>query len=557
MATDYYKDYGFQPYKYSSSDGGMMTGFKQEWLDQIAAENGIFPQMMLTGTTDNDPVSNPAFFTAAPKNVYDAYNFLTKNYGQTVGADSFQKIKQTPEGLVGVISKEGGGYSSARLQDMGNGQYKVVGGNYWDELPEDRIGVDALIPMIMASVITGGGALAGAAAEGVAAGGLTGGAALDAGVAAGAAQSAAAGGAGLIGGSAAGGELGWLGTAGEAAGGLGGYGAGSTGVYGAGAAGAATGGNMFGDDLLSWLDGPAGGGGSTTDWWTSAASPSSNYSLGDLADTIFGTGASTASNASKLLNLLGGGSASSSNLGTLLGGLAGLGGIGSAKQEGTTTTSVEPWKAMQPYLLEAAKQVQGQYNPNLPQEMGTLNSGIQNMANLGMSGAFDPYLNPVMGPTYMDDVAKTVEQRMNRNLSENILPQVRSGAVANGYGSSRQGIAEGLAMRDTQNQINESIAPLYANAQEQYANRLMNNSNQNIAASQAAMQNRLAPYSTAYNSANTNANYGMNQAKNYASTMQGLGGMGSQQSTPYFSNPYGNALGMAQIGTGIWSGLGW
>ena len=74
------------------------------------------------------------------------------------------------------------------------------------------------------------------------------------------------------------------------------------------------------DDLVSFLDSPAGGGGTTTDWWKQALSPSSNYTLSDLANVA------TPSSVSNLLNNV---SPSTAKLiGTALGAIAGGSGGG-------------------------------------------------------------------------------------------------------------------------------------------------------------------------------------------------------------------------------------
>ena len=52
---------------------------------------------------------------------------------------------------------------------------------------------------------------------------------------------------------------------------------------------------------------------------------------------------------------------------------------------------------------------------------------------------------------YVQNMMQSNQFMANRNLSENLLPMIDSGAVAAGQmGGSRQGIAQGLAMRGTQ-----------------------------------------------------------------------------------------------------------
>ena len=58
-----------------------------------------------------------------------------------------------------------------------------------------------------------------------------------------------------------------------------------------------------------------------------------------------------------------------------------------------------------------------------------------------------------------------VQNRMNRNLTENTLPGIRSGSIAAGQlGGSRQGIAQGVAMRGNQEALGDAAAQIYGDA---------------------------------------------------------------------------------------------
>jgi hypothetical protein len=78
-------------------------------------------------------------------------------------------------------------------------------------------------------------------------------------------------------------------------------------------------------------------------------------------------------------------------------------------------------------------------------------------ANLGMGGApSNPYLGAQAGA-----IANTA----TRNLQNNILPGIDSGAMAaGGYGGSRQGIAQANAIGQTNQDISNATANLYGNA---------------------------------------------------------------------------------------------
>lgn len=87
------------------------------------------------------------------------------------------------------------------------------------------------------------------------------------------------------------------------------------------------------------------------------------------------------------------------------------------------------------------------------------------------------------GNPYTGQQGQEMARIFNNNLTRNVLPAVRSGAqMAGQYGSSRQGIAEGLAMSDANQQLSGALAGLYSN---QY------NTDQQVAASKYASDNSL------------------------------------------------------------------
>ncbi len=64
---------------------------------------------------------------------------------------------------------------------------------------------------------------------------------------------------------------------------------------------------------------------------------------------------------------------------------------------------------------------------------------------------------------YVDQVADVVTRRINQNLKEQVLPALQSGAVASGtLGGSRQALAQGLAVRETNRELADRLAQLYA-----------------------------------------------------------------------------------------------
>lgn len=106
-----------------------------------------------------------------------------------------------------------------------------------------------------------------------------------------------------------------------------------------------------------------------------------------------------------------------------------------------------------------------------------------------------PALRQYQKNPYLDQMAAGITQQATRNLNEQILPGLRSQAVAaGGYGDARSGIAEGLAVGRTNDALSNSLANLYGTdfnndqnrALQQYLGEMQNQLGQG----QLAAQNR-------------------------------------------------------------------
>lgn len=243
--------------------------------------------------------------------------------------------------------------------------------------------------------------------------------------------------------------------------------------------------------------------------------------------------------------------------------------------------------------------------------------------NLDLTGAYGRMINGDAGanPYLTHALQSAVDQTnasyqknqtdLTNNLQRNILPGIGSDAVLAGqYGGTRQGIAQGNALSDYTNQLNNSNLQLglansanttgqQANAFNQGQDRSLNALNtlsgqqygvasqnaqmqqaansQNSAQQQAAMQANLQAQmgTNQLNSTNQAAGIGLSsgltgqmygysqnqdnydrgvtgQVVNQYAPFTGLGG-GSSTSTPYFTNPVGNAIGGATAGLGLYN----
>lgn len=306
----------------------------------------------------------------------------------------------------------------------------------------------------------------------------------------------------------------------------------------------------------------------------------------------------------------------------------------SKKAKPTVTTS-EPWKAAIPYLMgDTAKGIKGIFPESQKTfEQGGMNPAMQNAVDLYsqhvmqratdpnmqfaqqgagdvMRGAFDSNFSPVgntaynaistpqtnltaargaqgrLDPTnamvdlmsgrpdnpYLNQQASAITNQLTRNLNENVMPGLRSEALASGmYGGSRQGIAEGLAA----SRLNQDLAPaltgLFGGAYENAQNRKFGAASQlNDQAFQNASQNANRQFAgNQFNATNDlsnqqfNANLGLqnNQqlmAKNQANLgnrLQGLGALG--QINNMQDNNFNAYIGAQQMPQNInWQNLG-
>lgn len=346
-------------------------------------------------------------------------------------------------------------------------------------------------------------------------------------------------------------------------------------------------------------------GGYTPSMWDTIKTGASSLFGGGGGGNGAGTAAGVAANAA------GGAGSGGINWGGLLATGAGalLGGVNGSKQTGEQTQSQAPWSPMQPYLLAAGQQAANVYDQARTMPQGTQNalnsaqnvinqqlgsplytqsqnvaSGLLNGQMQGVSipqtfsgmGALDPtaaYQSQLSGQVnpYVDQMAQSITNQVNRNTLENVMPSIRSGAQAAGqYGSSRQGIAEGLAASRAQQDLGSSLSNLYGSAYESAQGRQASAANQlgSMGVNNAQNNNtqRLAQFNTGanlWNQGNNTQNtavqnalgianypnqYQWDQLKNYSGIVNPMAGMGGTTSTPTYTNPWANALGGAITG---------
>ncbi len=132
---------------------------------------------------------------------------------------------------------------------------------------------------------------------------------------------------------------------------------------------------------------------------------------------------------------------------------------------------------------------------------------------------------------YIQQQANAIQAQGNQNLAQNVMPGIRSGALAAGqYGGSRQGIAEGVAAGNAQTGIAGAQANLYASGYNtDQANETQRTANQNayslglgnLALGQTNAANNynlgVGNLGLGYTNSNNNYNLGVGQLSNQAS----------------------------------------
>jgi hypothetical protein len=202
----------------------------------------------------------------------------------------------------------------------------------------------------------------------------------------------------------------------------------------------------------------------------------------------------------------------------------------------------------------------GAQGPN-PYSPNPTNSPMQPMASGRPSGG------PGQQNPYTQQVADRMTQQVNNNLQRNVLPSLRRGQVANGtLGSTRQGIAEGIAVGDTNDALAGALGNLYSgqfNTDRNYGlqsdalDLSVYNANQNWMnqgqQNQIGLIDKMMGWNqqgiqNATNVQNTPMNY-WQQFSNSAGQLGGMGGTNSQQMQ---GNPWLSGLGGAMTGYNLY-----
>lgn len=153
---------------------------------------------------------------------------------------------------------------------------------------------------------------------------------------------------------------------------------------------------------------------------------------------------------------------------------------------------------------------------------------------------------------YLDQMSTGIKNTVNDNLQQNILPGIDSGAMMAGqYGGTRQGIAQGLAVGQSNKYLSDSLANMYG-AQQTQANQLQANMTGQLSGqdSQAMLQSRQLAAQEAMNNANLGLGY-FNGANNFYTANRGQDLQGAALGANLYGQGVSGNLGLGQAQTNI------
>lgn len=156
---------------------------------------------------------------------------------------------------------------------------------------------------------------------------------------------------------------------------------------------------------------------------------------------------------------------------------------------------------------------------------------------------------------YLPQQSQAITNQVNQNLQQQQLPGINSGAIAaGGFGGSRQGVAQGLAIGQTNQALGNSLASLNFNAwnqdqQNALQSRQIDNSYA-LGQGNLALGNKQADNS--YSLGQGNLALGNKQADNSYNLGLGNLGLGQMQAQQnFYTNQRGQDLQQAGLGANL------
>lgn len=142
--------------------------------------------------------------------------------------------------------------------------------------------------------------------------------------------------------------------------------------------------------------------------------------------------------------------------------------------------------------------------------------------------------------------AQGIAQNVTQNFQNTVAPQIRGSAIqAGGFGGSRQGIAEGLALQGMNRDIANAQANLYGSAYESDANRANQLAMQNISADASRYGADKSSAASMYGADKSSAASMYGADKSSAASMYGAD---ASKAASMYGTDASKAVGMANVG---------
>jgi hypothetical protein len=179
--------------------------------------------------------------------------------------------------------------------------------------------------------------------------------------------------------------------------------------------------------------------------------------------------------------------------------------------------------------------------------------------------ATNPYDLSATANPYLQNAANALTGQVTNNLKTNILPGIDSGAIAaGGYGGSRQGIAEGLAIGQSNLGLSSGLASLYNNALGQNLNFYTQQRGTGSVREHSSARTSTTPATRGilgqgtgiYGIGNTQQSAPWTATNNAGNVFSQFSGLGGSQTQTQQGSQLGGALGGALAGAQIGKNLG-
>lgn len=258
----------------------------------------------------------------------------------------------------------------------------------------------------------------------------------------------------------------------------------------------------------------------------------------------------------------GGGSSTGGLIGAGIGGLLGYLDAKNQPNSLTVKNEIDPRLANLWYGADGTGGIAGQAANLYASQQGQPNPLMQAGQQIsGMAGQTPDWATLVNQSKSQWDSNPWVKQqqdaitgKVTQNLLQNVMPNIGSGAESvGGYGGSRQGIAQGLAISNMNTDLAPALANLASNAYESSQNRALSSAG---AAGSYGLNNQAQQAGLLGTGAGMQSSAPWANLNNFRTAISGAPG-NTSVTQPLFNNTTAGALGGASLGSQIAGNINW